>query len=221
MPKNLGPAKVMTTRGTKAWDEYNIDWYLNTYTDRDIPFLHCISGTGKDSGHTSEFGWRDDPRGWAAVQRARQPFCAFWSAGDGELGRFLRNMRWDKSIPAFSNCSLNNNPGNGAASDGDYYGQINGYLFWDYGSVADEKDKWEMTVYLIGSSPETECTVDVTPRRCSAFRPKAGDTFTYTNTSLQDNKEVQSGQLTADKWGLVTVKGAKVSKGKNRIVIKK
>ncbi len=28
---------------------------------RDIPFLICISGAGKDRGHTSEFGWQDDP----------------------------------------------------------------------------------------------------------------------------------------------------------------
>jgi hypothetical protein len=130
-------------------------------------------------------------------------------------------MRWDKSIPAFSNCSLNNNPGNGAAPDGDYYGQINGYLFWDYASVVDEKDKWEMTVYLIGSTPADDCLVDITPRRCKAFKPKPGDTFTFTNTSLRDTKEVKSGTLTADKWGLVTIKGANIFKTKNRIIIRK
>ena len=39
--------------------------YVNTCPGRDIPFPVCISGTGRDGGHTSEFGWQDDPRGTA------------------------------------------------------------------------------------------------------------------------------------------------------------
>ncbi len=67
---------------------------------------------------------------------------AAWSLGvPREVSAAFAKMRWDVSIPAFSNCSLDNNPGNG--------------------------------------------------------------------------------EVTADKWGLVTVKAVKVNKGRNRIVISK
>ena len=132
LPRYAGPKDLaVTTDGHKAWDALNVCWFLRNHVGRDIPFLYCVSGTGKDSGHTSEFGWQDDPRAWAALRDARQPFCAFWSCGaGGELSRLLRAMRWDKSIPAFSNGSLDDNPGCGDPAHGDYYGQINGYVFW-------------------------------------------------------------------------------------------
>jgi hypothetical protein len=220
MPKILGPKGIKTTRGDDAWEMYSLRGYLEKYPGRDIPYFICISGTGKDRGHTCEFGWQDDPRGWRALMDARQPFVASWSLRP-PVRRYFRDRRWDTSMPAFSNCSLDNNPGNGDHADGDYYGCINGWLLWDDKDQVDEKDKWEMPVWLIPECPRKSCTVDITPRHCEKFAPDAGKTYRWTNTSVNDNKVVQSGKLTADKWGLVTVKGAIVTKGKNRITIRK
>jgi len=218
MPGTLGPRGIKTVRGEDAWKMYSVGGYVNTYPDRDIPYLVCVSGTGKDSGHTSEFGWQDDPRGWYGLLKARQPFVASWSCGPpGEMMRGLNQMRWGTTLPAFSNCSLDNNPGNGEESDGDYYGQINGWLLWGDKDSVDEKDRWEMTVYVISSCPENSCTVDITPRRCRKFKPKPGDKFKWTNTAIKDNKELQSGTVTADRWGLVTMKRVIVTKGRCRV----
>ena len=220
MPRVLGPMGIKTTKGEDAWKMYSVSEYVNTYPDRDIPFLVCVSGTGKDSGHTCEFGWQDDPRGWRGLLKARQPFVAAWSLGvPRELSLAFGKMRWDVSIPAFSNCSLDNNPGNGDAADGDYYGCINGWLLWDDKDQVDRPDRWEMTVWVISSCPDDACTVDITPRHCKAFKPKKGEKFKWTNTSLKEKQRVRAGQVTADRWGLVTIKAVKVGKGKNRIVI--
>jgi len=220
MPTVLGPRGIKTVDGDDAWEMYSVEGYLKKHPGRDIPFLICISGTGKDGGHTSEFGWQDDPRGWAALNKYRQTYVAAWSCGlPRELSGAFGQMRWDVSIPAFSNCSLDNNPGNGDPADGDFYGCINGWLLWSDTDQADEKDKWEMTVRVIPSCPDDACTVDVTPRHCKKFKPRKGQKFKWTNTPAGAEEPIQSGTVAADEWGLVTLKGVKVTKGKNRLVI--
>lgn len=223
LARNLGPRDLATTvDGHSAWDVLDLRWYVTQHPGADIPFLFCTSGTGKDSGHTSEFGWQDDPRGWAALRDARQNFVAFWTAGPpGEMGQKISGMRWDKSIPAFSNCSLDNNPGSGDPTDGDPSGQINGYLLWEYDDLVDTQDRWEMTLYLLDACPEESCTVDLTPRHCRQFRPRPGEKLRWQNTSLADNRVVQSGEVAADRWGLVTIENLVVGKAKNRISLAK
>ena len=230
----MGPrALAKTPEGDCAWDVVDLTWYLRQNPGRDIPLVMGGSNTGKDSGHTSEFGWQDDPRGWAALQKARQPFVIAWGVGHAdpggsqglhsiqpEVAKKFATMAWDGSIPAFSHCSLDDNPGSGDPADGDFCGQINGYLIWEDGDRVDAEDRWEMTIRVVNTCPEETCTVDITPRHCRQFKPRRGQKFTWTNTSLADNKVVGSGSETADRWGLVTLKGVKIGKGKNRISIR-
>ena len=104
--------------------------------------------------------------------------------------------------------------------DGDGSGQANWYLWWSTKDIVDEDSKWEMTVGLAKNAPKDDCTVDVTPRRLQKLKSKPGQAFTWTNTAL-DGKSLGSGTETADKWGLLTIKQAIVTKAKNRIVIEK
>jgi hypothetical protein len=127
-------------------------------------------------------------------------------------------MSWDGTIPAFSNCSLDNNPGNGDPADGDYYGQINGWLIWDDEQWTDKPDHWEMTVYLHQACPRDRCTVDVTPRHCRQFRPRPGQRCRWNNTTA-DGRRVGNGEVTADQWGLVTIEKLSVTQSKHRIEI--
>jgi hypothetical protein len=214
------PDAAMTVDGHKAWDIVGVQWYLKQNPARDIPFHFAYHG-GKEGGHAIEYGWQDDPKGWAALRDARQPYFAGWGGGrcSRELYRHLFTWPWDKSVPAFSNCSLDGNPGNGDPADGDPRGTINAYLVWRYDDIVDKPDRWEMTVYLAKSAPKDTCTVDLTPRHRRKFNPKAGQTFTWTNTDLATKKVVGSGTVKADKWGLVTLKQITVGKGRNRVVI--
>jgi hypothetical protein len=218
----IGPVEIVKTPDGSApgWSLFDISWYLKQDPGKDIPFIVSLGPHGKDIGHSAEYGWQDDPKGYAALRDARQPFVANWGSGiSPKLRDMLFKMRWDKSVPAFSRCSLDNNPGNGDADDGDVIGQINGYLMWDYDTIVDAADKWEMTVTLTADAPAKVCVVDVTPRHRKAFNPRPGEKHRYTNTSLADNKVVQSGQLAVDEWGLVTIPQALVFKGGNRLVI--
>ncbi len=221
LPALLGPKGIKTVDGEDAWSEFSVGWYVNRYPDRDIPFLICQSNVGKDVGHTSEFGWQDDPRGWGELNKGRATYVASFSTDFArELHEGLRQVDWTKTVPAFSRGSLDNNPGNGDPTDGDYYGTINGWLLWGNDSV-DQPGKWEMTVYVISSCIRDDCTVDITPRHGKAFKPRPGERFRWVNTHLSDGKVVQSGELAADRWGLVTVPGAEVGKGRNRIMIER
>jgi hypothetical protein len=219
----LGPPElVRTPDGSPAWDIYNVAWYMARDPGRDIPFMGCLFSQPKDGNHGAEYGWQDDPKGWAALQQHRQPYVAQWGHQGGidtEVRRGLWDLRWDRSVPAFSNCSLDNSPGNGDPDDGDPWGQINGYLFWEYETIVDEPGRWEMTVYLVPGCPEARCTVDLTPRHRSRFHPKAGAKFRWTNTDVATGKPLQSGTVTADRSGLVTLEALIVTKGKNRIRI--
>ena len=67
-----------------------------------------------------------------------------------------------------------------------------------------------------------ECTVDLTPRRCQAFRPRPGERLTWTCTFLPpkaDDRRLGGGSITADKWGLATIRQLRILKGAQRVVI--
>jgi len=221
-PSHLGPEGIKTVDGEDAWAMYSVGGYVGKYPGRDIPFLICISGTGKDRGHTSEFGWQDDPRGWRALMDARQPFAAAWSGNWRHYPVFARfeQMTWDGPVPAFSHCSLDNNPGSGDPASGDYYGQINGWLLWEDEGYVDEPGRFELTVFLDESCPRERCTVDLTPRHCGKFKPRTGQKYNWTNTT-PDGRRAGSGTVTADQWGLVTIEKLTVTKAKHRITIER
>ncbi|KKL63991.1 hypothetical protein LCGC14_2169590, partial [marine sediment metagenome] len=143
-------------------------------------------------------------------------------------------IRRDQSVPAFGNCTLDDNPGNGDLRNGlTFDAQINGYLSWDSETIVDEPDRWEMTVILDASAPLDECRVDLTPRKCQKFKPAPGTKFKWTVTTLppvskKKDKSAEKpppGRLLvtatkqADKHGLVTIRQMPILKGRQRVVI--
>lgn len=158
-------------------------------------------------------------------------------------------IRTDRSLPAFTNCSLDNDIGTAIRKpseqlekerkgiqdynrtrrrkktldpyDGDPPGQINLYLYWETGDILDTESRWEMTVGLIGTAPENLCTVDITPRRCQRFKPEPGEKLLWSNLSLKTGKELQKGEVVGDKWGLVTLRALGIPKAKHRIKLRR
>lgn len=231
--------------GNSVWDYFNDAWYMRKFPDREIGFLALVNG--KDDG---AIGWKQAIETYRALQETRRPHLFSWRM-DGHGSRVLLprvnggkkargmpiDIRLDQSLPAFTKCSLDNDPGTGKKLDtpkdykhrsgkikkdkfdGDSVGQVNGFLFWETRDIVDEADRWEMTVAINAGAPRDDCTVNLTPRRCQKFKPAEGTVFKWTNSS--GGKEVQSGEVKADKWGLLTIEKLTVSKGKNRIVISK
>ena len=95
------------------------------------------------------------------------------------------------------------------------------WLSWETKDIVDDSSVWEMTVRLVPQAPRDSCIVDLTPRRCQKFKPQPGAKVTWTNTSMPDGKVIQTQTAVADQWGLVTLEKVVVTKGKNRIRIKR
>lgn len=187
--------------------------YILENPAKETPFFDIHMGWG---AHFTEMGWPPWPRFLRAMIETKRPFAFRWAVRSEKRPA----VRRDQSVPAFGNCSLDDNPGVGDLNNGETFSaQLNGYLNWDSESIVDEAGRWEMTVWLDDSAPLPSCTVDLTPRKCQKFRAKPGETFRWSNAA--GDNEVRSGAATADNWGLVTLPGLQVSKAKSRVKIER
>jgi len=208
-----------------AFEFWNSARFVLEHPELELPYL-CFANGKNDSA----IGWQ---QAWTFVQaliETRRAFKFNWGQsghgqrailpGESRSDRYIGiDIDKDKSLPAFTHCSLDDNMGNGDPNDGDPEGQINGYLLWQPEDSVDEPGRWEMTVYLISRAPQDSCTVDITPRRCRFFHPAPGTVCHWQNIDLTTQQPIASGSVTADQYRLVTIEQTVVTKGKNRIVI--
>jgi len=120
----------------------------------------------------------------------------------------------NQSYPAFGNSSIDDDLGSGKLGpdkklkDGALEGGINLGFLWS--GMVDQPDKW--SARLSNDLANAEMTVDVTPRRCQKFKPKAGEKFRWTNTAAGQ------GEVVADRWGLVTVTKVIIKPGESTVL---
>lgn len=123
------------------------------------------------------------------------------------------------SYPAFSNCSVDDDYGNGNLNSGSDVGTVNGRLDWD--DITDQKCSYSVHTFMndlyIGGihipQQYSSCKADITLRRLQKFAPSVGDKINWTNYDNSGNK-IQSGSLTYN-GGLVTLKNITVKKSGN------
>jgi len=135
---------------------------------------------------------------------------------------FFTRYRTNLSYPAFSNCSINDNPGNGDAADGASVGSINGHLDWN-DNIVDSTARWEITLRLkdlattsgADIAPDS-ATTDVTLRRLQAFHAPRHSMVAWENK--RRGLVVQQGSFAYDS-GLVTIPAVKVYKDSSRLVV--
>jgi pimeloyl-ACP methyl ester carboxylesterase len=210
--------------GTPVWDYFDDSWYLRRYPERETSFI--TFSNGKNDG---AIGWPQAVEFYRTLQATKRPHLFVWGQdGHGQRAYMPRgggervmpiDIRLDQTLPAFTRCSLDDNPGNGVPADGDPLGQINLYLYWETHDVVDDPGRWAMTVGLINTAPKDVSTVDITPRHVQAFRAHPGTRLRWINTSLHNKQVVQSGEVVVDRWGLVTLPNVIVGKGKNRLTL--
>jgi dienelactone hydrolase len=221
-------AAIPHESGLATFDYLDNAFLLRRDPGREVPFISFANGKN-DGG----IGWAQAVEFARALQETRQPHLFKWGqgghgervyvptvTGGGDGGPKLKgtlDVRRDRTLPAFTRCSLDDDPGTGDPADGHSKGQFNLYLRWDPQDVLEEESRWEVTAYLIRDAPAEGCSVDVTPRRCRVFRARPGEKFRWTNTSVAAGREVQSGEVAADAHGRVTLERVEVTKGKNRI----
>jgi hypothetical protein len=185
--------------------------------------------------HDRVVGWAERPPFFDAMQRARLGGVHFWDNRDHTgfviPGAFtpmldfdyLVRFRRDRSWPAFSRCSTDGHAGDGTIDSADSLGTINGPVDWQP-EVVDLATTWEAvlstrslrTRWSVLPAPES-LAVDVTPRRTQRFHPAPGGVVEWTVTRVGDGALLQSGVVTADTAGLVTIPQVKVRRGGSRL----
>jgi hypothetical protein len=128
----------------------------------------------------------------------------------------------NKSYPAFSHCSINQDPGNGNKNSGDEFGAINGYLI---GRMILRIRDCDYTINMFvkdmyvggetGSQAYSSCTTDGHLSSPEKFHPawvppSNGKNFDVTNTKIQNGSIIYDGSL-------ITIKNLKLNKTGNRI----
>jgi len=218
---------------TPAFSYFDDDWYLRNHISDETPFITFSNGK-----NDSAIGWSQAVKFVNALQDTKRPHIFYWGQS-GHSQRTLNppdingnrsesehpiDIRVVESLPAFTNCSLDDDPGNGDVNNGDASGQINAYMFWKTEDIVDTQNKWEMTIGVVQTAPAQSCTVSLTPRRLQNFDPVPGKVYRWTNTSLSNNTQIQSGTVTCDSNGLLTINNLAVNRitstgGGNRIAI--
>ena len=208
--------------GTPVWDYYDDAWYLRRYPDRDIGYLTFANGKN-DAG----IGWPQAVEFLKALQETRQPHMFVWGqGGHGQRARMPANgnerdmpldIRTDRSLPAFTRSTLDDDPGSGAPDRGAPQGQVNAYLTWQPATIVDEPDKWSVSIGVDARSPRAEGSVDVTPRRLQRFKPRPGEIVQW--SSSRGSLVIQRGEAIVDRWGLITLPGVMVSRDGTQVVV--
>ncbi len=211
-------------RKAPAFEYFDDAAFLRQDPSRETPLIVFANGKN-DKG----IGWEQAREFWKALQETRRPHVFRWgqgghgqrallpgpAPGERELGI---DVRLDRTLPAFTNCSLDDDPGTGDPETGAREGQSNLHLLWETETSADEVGRWSMVLKLNPNAPKDECTVDVTPRRCHQFRMREGMKAKW-RTLAAGGSELQSGEIAADRWGVVTVPGVRVNKQGNRLTL--
>jgi len=207
-----------------AFEYFDDAAFLRQDPARETPLIVFANGKN-DKG----IGWEQAREFWKALQETRRPHVFRWGQGGHGQRALLPgpnpgereleiDVRLDRTLPAFTRCSLDDDPGSGDPGSGAQEGQSNLHLLWETETSADEVGRWSMVLKLNKNAPKDECTVDVTPRRCRQFRMREGMKAKWRNLSAE-GADLQSGEAVADRWGVVTVPGVRVNKLGNRLTL--
>ena len=229
--------KIKSWDGVDVYDTMRAAWYAESHPETDFPLMVILVGKSDTT-----VGWADKPGFFRAMEATRHGGSFYWDgrnhgalpsdrrywyhgrtpprdmadlAEKGPIEVDYLTVRRDQSYPAFSRCSLNDDPGDGRRESGSPHGQINGYLLWDIRDIVDTPTRWEMTLKLTPSAPKDDCTVDVTPRRLQAMKVTKGEKVRW---AVEGGA---SGEATADPWRLITVPSVRVTKSGTRLRIEK
>jgi hypothetical protein len=220
---------LLTNEGYTRNERLNAKYLMSAIKLNSLPVIYTFSGK------LSSTLWPEKPSVYDTIQTTKHGGFHFWSPRDhwGTFANspwvssfpnfsFFTRYRTNLSYPAFSNCSVDNDPGDGTPTSGDAIGSINGHLDWT-DDIVDEPGRWEVTLYL-RDLPNTintlvapdSATTDVTLRRLQNFLTQPDSFIVWLN--FRDGNLVQRGAF-AYTGGLVTLEGVKVYKNSNRIIV--
>ncbi len=201
--------------GQGVYERLNLGWMVSRADARGVPPVIALNGK-----RDNVVGWAEKLPFYQAMQEHRHGGAFFWDNSDhyGMTVRrywqpmvnptYLYRFRSDQSYPAFTNCSLDDDPGSGAFASGDTIGTINGFMEWDT-RVVDLPDMWQAIVRMrslkvdgnITLPAPDSCRADVTPNRLQRLDLTPGTSVPFTVRRLPDLAVIQSGLATVDALG--------------------
>lgn len=220
------------------WNVINAQWRANQPHD-DWPYALMISGTN-DTGA----GWQASSEAFVLFNNTKTGYATYWDgrthtewegqyfySSEHLAPSYLERFKKNKSFPAFSETDINMSlPERQAEIDNlvDYpYGNWGGYLEWDPDEIVDEATRWKTTVWITNES-SCECDIlpdpatiqaDVTLRRLQIFNPDPAKTYNYELTEISSGIVKQSGTVSPDGQGILTVPALRFSKNPYRLTI--
>jgi len=175
-----------------------------------IPFYEAMNA----SAHGWAFFWDLRAHGGQA------PYPKAWRENGWEDEIFdwmVESIRLDQSYPAFSNCSLNDDPGTGDPMSGDPMGTINGYLRWS--NAFENEREWAMDLLLDADAPADTGVVDVTLRRLQQLRFQPGQRVFY-QVIAPSGDILRDALWWANETGLLTLPQIPVTQQGVRLVVR-
>ncbi len=183
-------------------------------------------------------GWEEKVAYFQAMEAHDAGGMWFWDERDhytpSDLTAWAPMMAWqqlykyrtDRSYPAFSNASNNDNYGSGDPATADPIGTINGSLDWDETSVNDDWLRWDITLKtrsvttrdgVIGAPASV--AVDVTPRRLQRLIVAQNVNYRYEVRRDSDGQLIQNGMATPDQDAVLTLPQITVTSGGVRLTV--
>ena len=221
-----GPLALACSDGIPLWQRLDAREFVLSHPE-DLPFLIIANGRQDTS-----IPWHNNPGLYRGLQKMKHGCLIAWNDGihpgvskllppdfnDWSTTRLLR-FALNKSFPAFSNSSRNDDPGHGDNNDGDIEGYMNRGLNWT--DPAETANRYELLVTYDLDADHLPLTVDVTPRRCQAFKVPAGQTCSAVNVDAE-GRTIQTMQLQADRFGLITFPAFRLTQREgNRLILTK
>jgi len=216
--------------GTPVYDYTNMTWYVQNHPG-DYPYMRLKHGK-----MDTTIKWVDSeiPAFYDTISNGKIGFVAYWdqSTHQGDLdysfvekvndrqfvvemdndGFNIFNFRLNESYISFTDFSLNENPGDGDPLTGDQIGGINRYTWFNRSTISDDSNYYEVEIYLLDEAPQDSATVTITPRRLQNLVHTSGTSYNWIFG-------VQSGTVTADENGLLTINGLQMSKERTKLII--
>jgi len=218
------------SNGVPVYDWMDGRWLASEAHGRGAPPMTLFFGRAD-----TVVGWPEKVAYAAAMQEHRLGGALFWDTRAHydhadlvpwrpmERARRMHEHRLDRSFPAFSRCSVDQDMGDGSPGSGDAMGTINGHLAWDT-TIVDMPDLWSCVLRTVPvthrggtwAAPQ-QATVDVTPRRLQRFRLPVGESVSWQAVDALTGVELQSGQQSIEPEGIVTLPQVMVTPGGTRL----
>ncbi|MCS6916185.1 MAG: T9SS type A sorting domain-containing protein [Chitinophagales bacterium] len=226
----------------RIYDVTNVGYMMALHQNRGIPYMQALNG--KEDVNTC---WEEKIAVYDAANQNRTGSVFFWDlrahggSGNKEWKPLnIKNMlryATNKSMPAFSFCSCNGNPGDTYNPtppyyDGDPVGAINGNVDWNDKTLIDTDTMWQVQLfafqqqllsgsYYPGVMPDA-CVADVTIRRPQQFKGfAAGTELCWTNVYPNGS---QSGTVIVEYNGTeakpITIPAVQISTGISTLTVK-